>query len=168
MSANAWAIFATWLGTIASLAGAGIAIWQARRAKAQADRSEALRVTIEGRAVQGDLTEVDTLVTSACNAMSKYGPRGSVAALSGYEPIRDAESVQAVAQALDRHNYSLAIEIGPQCAEIRDGLNAALAEFAGREMPRDHLDTGRPIFLTLTSFSGNIQTALRRRLLAPE
>jgi hypothetical protein len=166
MSGSAWIDVATWLGTLASIVGAAVAVWQAKVAKKEADRATQLQATIIGRAMHVDLTEVDTSVTKAVTAMAKYGPRGNAAGLVGYEPGRDAGTVQEVIEVLDRHQAALLVEIGPDCGTLRNALVQKLGQFSAQADEAGHLARGRQIYLELTSFSGNVQTALRNKLLA--
>ena len=161
-----WNATGTWVGSLATAAATVFSWAQAGRAKREADRAETVRSTIAGRVAQTDLSEVDSLATAACDAMAKYGPQGTVATLSGYEPQSDAAAVQALTQALHRHNATLKAELGAECAQVRDRLNLELAAFSAQASPDLHLVEGRKVYFTIAAFAGNIQASLRKRLVA--
>lgn len=150
----------TWIGTAFSIIGAGIAIWQAWRARRAANQAEAARREIIGRYEHGELGALDGVLAAACRAMEKYGPGSRVATLRGTSPDSDANSVRAFTAALDRNTEMLNRTFGGPCADVRDRINALLDEFGASATADDRLPKGKAIYLEITTFSGNMKKAL--------
>lgn len=152
--------FATWVGTFFSVAGAGVAIWQAWQATNAAERAQRLRDEIAGRSAHSELSGLDGILAAACRAMDKYGPGRNPNSLRGISPHDDASAVRAFTAALDRHRDMLKKTFGESCDDVRDRLHAFLSDFASATDHSERQSTGCAIYLEMTTFSGNMKRAL--------
>lgn len=150
----------TWIGTIVSIIGAVIAIWQACRAKSAAKRAEEMRNEIAGKHAHSELSVLDGLLAAACKAMDKYGPGRNPNTLRGTKPDSDADAVRAFTAALDRHSALLTKAFGKPCNDVRDRVNGLLDEFAAAPSVVERLPKGSEIYQEITIFSGNIKQAI--------
>ena len=150
----------TWIGTAFSILGAGIAFWQARRARTAADKVEAARNQIVGRYQHGELGALNGVLSAALSAMDKYGPGSSVARLIGASADNDANAVRAFTAALDRNTEMLSKAFGGRCVQVRDRINRLLDEFGAAQTDDERLQRGKAIYLEISTFSGNIKKAL--------
>lgn len=157
----------TWIGTAFSILGAGIAIWQARRARSAAKRAEDARKEIVGRVQHGELGALDGVLAAACKAMDKYGPGRTEDSLIGTEPNGDGDAVRAFTAGLDRNRELLTKVFGNSCDDVRDRINNLLADFAAAGTVKRRLSKGREIYLEITTFSGNMKNALDNKAFQP-
>ncbi|MDG5750229.1 hypothetical protein P8R33_03830 [Qipengyuania sp. XHP0211] len=158
----------TWIGTAFSILGAGIAIWQAHRARTAAEKVEAARKQIVGRYQHGELGALDGVLSAALSAMEKYGPGSSVTRLIGASADSDANAVRAFTAALDRNTEMLTKAFGGHCVQVRDRINRLLDEFGAAQTDGGRLPKGKAIYLEISTFSGNIKKALDAGTFADE
>ena len=150
----------TWIGTIFSIIGAGIAIWQGIRAKNAAAHAEKMRNEIATKYVHRQLSSLDGLLSAACKAMDKYGPGRSASSLRGTSASADADAVRAFTAAFDRNRDTLRTTFGNHIDGVRDRLHRLLGEFASASTNTERLPKGCEIYLEITNFSGNMKQAL--------
>lgn len=150
----------TWIGTFFSIAGAAIAIWQSCEAQSAAQRAIEVRNEITSKHAHGELTELDGTLSAACKAMDKYGPGVSSLSRRGASPSSDAAAVRNFTAALDRHREVLREAFGEPCDDVRDRINRLLVEFGAAPDDTERLAKGRAIYLEVTTFSGNVKSAL--------
>lgn len=87
----------TWLtifGTIASIGGAGISIWQARVSKNAAKEAKKVRAELIDHRKASELTQIQTTCRKAQKSMEKYGPGSTPSSLIGVSRGKDAQDVQ--------------------------------------------------------------------------
>lgn len=159
-----WSDFGTWLGTLFSVAGAYIAIRQAREAKSFAENAKEIRDDIVSKHEHGELRNLDEVLTSAHRAMDKYGPGSKPTSRRGASPHEDAAKVRALTAALDRHREMLSQGFGTSCEGVRDRLNNLLTSFGVTEDADERNRCGLAIYLEITTFSGNVKHILDKKV----
>lgn len=87
-------LFLTILSAVASLLGAGIAIWHASKAKSAAREADSVKQQILDKRQTSELSKIQVSCRKAQNVMAKYGPASSLNSLSGVDPENDAKEVQ--------------------------------------------------------------------------
>lgn len=150
----------TWIGTIFSILGAAIAIWQAKQAVSAAKRAEQMRDEIAGKSAHTELSALDAMLTAACNAMDKYGPGAQPVRRRGASPDSDAATVRAFTAAMDRHHDLLAATFGGPCNAVRDRINGQLDQFAAAANDAARVQAGKEVYSEIIIFSGNMKRAI--------
>lgn len=84
----------TWLGTIASIVGAGISFWQSVRARSAADEAVRVKTQLVDHREASELTQLQTSCKKAQKSMEKYGPGSTPASLVGISHEKDAADLQ--------------------------------------------------------------------------
>ena len=154
----------TWLGTLFSIIGAAIAVWQSMQAKKAAKRAEEMRDEIAVKHEHSDLSGLDGVLAAACRAMDKYGPGVGSIVRRGASSEADAASVRAFTAGMDRHREMLTKAFGRPCDDLSERVNRLLGEFGEAATEADRLAKGREIYLEITMFSGNMKQALDGKL----
>ena len=112
-------LFWTIVSAVASLLGAGIAIWQASKAKSAAREAERVKEQILDHRQTSELSKIESSCRRAQNAMVKYGPASPLNSLLGVDPEHDAKEVQdfllLITEHRDyfKHNIALGITARP-------------------------------------------------------
>jgi hypothetical protein len=150
----------TWIGTFFSIAGAAVAIWQARQSATAAVQAKKMRDDIVGRNTQSELSDLGGGLKAALRALDKYGPGVGSDVRRGSSPESDAATVRALTAELALKREMLANRIGPKCEEVRVSLNALLAEFANAADDDQRRPFGLDIYNELSAFSGTLKSAL--------
>ena len=154
----------TWMGTLFSVVGAGIALRQANKAKTSADVATQKRNEIIEQYEHNELSGLDGVLLAACKAMDKYGPGVAASTRRGSSPQNDATRVRAFTAALDRNRDMLLKEFGDKADNVCRRLNILLSEFGSASSDAIRLEKGREIYLEITAFSGNVKHALDRKV----
>ena len=150
-------LFWTIVGAVASFLGAGIAIWQASRAKSAAREAEKVKEQILGQRQTSELSQIQSSCRKAQNAMAKYGPASSSNSLQGTDSEHDAKEVQDFLLLVTEHreyfkhtrwNYADSI-----CDKIHPMLNEFVDETEGEKLKAG----GTIILLELNKFSSIIK-----------
>lgn len=153
----------TWLGTVVSIVGAAVAIWQAWEAWRAARKAATIRDEIASTRAHLELNDFDKLLIAALQAMDKYGPGRKPSQLRGLSNVKDADAVRSLTAAMSRHEKLLSKSFGSKSGEVCDRLNAMLIEFGNATTTDDLIDHGRAIYTEISTLSGNLKGVLDDR-----
>lgn len=84
----------TLISAFASITGAGVSIWQARKAKTAAQEVKAARAQMIDHRKTSELAELQTFCQKAQKSMEKFGHGASSVSLNGIDPSREGKDVQ--------------------------------------------------------------------------
>jgi hypothetical protein len=152
-----------WLGTLASIGGAGISIWQALRSRSAADEAKRIRSQLVDRREASELAQVQTVCKKAQRSMEKYGPASVPSSLSGVSPGKDAQDVQEFCIILREHRAHFGARQpndADQFCEVLMPILSAFAQADGVSAMREH---GGLILTHLSSFAAVIKRQLDRK-----
>ena len=82
------------IGTIASIIGAIISVWQARKSKKSAIEAKQVKSQLLHHRKTSELAQLFALCKKSQVTMSKYGPASTPSSLQGIVPDNDAKEVQ--------------------------------------------------------------------------
>lgn len=153
----------TWVGTILSVVGAGVSIWQAIRSKSAATEARRIRSLLIDHRETSELSQIQASCRKAQKSMDKYGP-GSVADnLHGVSPANDARDVQEFILCLQEQRAHFGETQPNDVDKFCDVLLPLLDEFAQALDPVLLRDKGKQIVIQLSGFSAVIKLHLDRK-----
>ena len=151
----------TIVGAVASVLGAGIAIWQASKAKSAAREAERVKEQILDHRQTSELSKIQSGCRRAQNAMTKYGPASPLSSLSGVDPEHDAKEVQDFLLLITEHRDYFKHSIKPNLLNEADSLcnkiHPMLKEFVDEPGGEKFKNSGTKILLKLNQFSSIIK-----------
>ncbi len=145
------------LGAVASLAGAYVAIRQARRARRAADEAEEVRRQVVTRRQVGELSKIHTMLERATKTMSKYGSTSGSIGLRGTSPDRDAQDVQEFALTLKEHIGLFENGNATEAEETYRSLRTLLEQFSSATTDDRRRAVGTAILHKLADFSPHLK-----------
>ncbi len=147
----------TIVGTVASLLGAGIAIWQSIKASASAREAEKIKNQIIGHRTVSELSQLQARCKKAQNSMAKYGPGSPSNSLKGVEPENDAGDVQEFLLVVKEHRDYFKARRKNQADILFDAINPLLNEFSDETNPLKQKELGTKILLHISDFTAVIK-----------
>ena len=154
-------LFWTILGAVASLFGAGIAIWQASKAKSAAREVDRVKKQILDHRQTSELSKIQGSCRKAQNAMAKYGPASSLNSLSGVDPEHDAKEVQdfllLITEHLDYFKNKFKPDLWNEADSLCNKIHPMLNEFVDETEGKRRKANGTKILLELNQFSSTIK-----------
>ena len=154
-------LFWTIVGVVASLLGAGIAIWQASKAKSAAREAKRVKEQILDHRQTSELSKIQSNCRKAQNAMAKYGPASSINSLSGVDSEHDAKEVQDFLLLITEHRDYFKHRIKPnlwnEADSLCDKMHPMLNEFVDETEGKKLKISGTKILLELNQFSSTIK-----------
>jgi hypothetical protein len=147
----------TIVGTLASLLGAGIAIWQSVKAKASANEAERIKNQIFGYRATSELSQLQAGCKKAQNSMSKYGPGSPSSSLKGVEPENDARDVQEFLLLVKEYREYFKERRRNQADSLCDAINPLLKDFSDETNPQKQKDLGTQILFLVSDFTSVIK-----------
>lgn len=153
----------TWIGTVVSIIGAGISIWQAIKSKSAATEACRIRSLLIDHRETSELSQIQASCRKAQKSMEKYGP-GSVADnLHGISPANDARDVQEFVLYLREQRDHFGRNPPNEVDNLCDLLLPLLDEFAQAADPMMLRDKGKQIVIHLSGFSSVIKLRLDQK-----
>lgn len=151
----------TIVGAVASLLGAGIAIWQASKAKSAANEAKSVKEQILDHRQISELSKIQSSCRKAQNAMAKYGPASSLNSLSGLDPEHDAKEVQdfllLITENRDYFKHNIKPNLWNEADSLSDKIHPILIEFVDETEGKKLKASGTKILLELNQFSSTIK-----------
>ena len=157
-------LFWTIVGTIASLIGAIIAIWQASKAKSAASEAERVKEQIIDHRQTYELSNIQISCKKAQKIMAKYGPASSTNSLSGIDSEDDAKEVQEflllVTEHRDYFKHKLKPELWNEADALCNKIHPIINELVDDSESKAVKERGTKILLELNKFSSIIKNLI--------
>ena len=150
----------TLIGTIASIGGAAVSIWQASVSRSAADEAIRVRAQLIDHREASELTHVQTLCKKAQKSMEKYGPGSVPSSLAGVSSANDAADVQEFVVGLKEQRAHFGSGKPNEADQFCDVLTPILDRFAQAVSPQDMREHGKNIVIHLSSMSASIKRQL--------
>jgi hypothetical protein len=150
----------SWAGTLASIGGAGISIWQASQSRSAADEAIRIRAQLVDHREASELAHVQTVCKKAQKSMEKYGPGSVPSSLVGISPDSDAADVQEFIVCLKEQRAHFGATRSNEADQFCDVLTPLLDKFAQANSPELLREHGKQIVVHLSS----IAAAIKRQL----
>jgi hypothetical protein len=158
-----WTIFNI-VGTIASIGGAGISIWQANNAQTAAKKAKEIKEQFIALRSSSDAAELQAFLRKAIKSMEKFGPASVPANLRGITPSKEAQDVQEF-MAMLKQDRALFGKANPNIADQScEKLGIALNEFAQSQNEADLRTNGSKLYIILMEISPSIKTLMDAKL----
>ena len=154
-------------GSVGSIIGAAIAVWQAHRAVKAASKAESLRDEIVKRTSSGELGELESLLSLALRRMAAYSPGRTAKSLSGRNSNDDADAVSDFKTKLMQISSIVDDEFNNACQQLFNALNTELIAFGNASNDTIRLRHGNAIHSLLVTFSNHLHTARTSKQFAP-
>jgi len=151
------------IGTIASLGGAGIAIWQATRARSAANEAERIRSLLIDQRKTSELSQIQTVCKIALRAMEKYGPASAPSIFVGASPVSDATFVQNVLLLLREYRDLFGSKVPNKADEFCDVITPLLDSFSGSTDWESWRQYGKQIVIHLSTFLSVVKRTLEHK-----
>lgn len=145
--------FLTILGTLASLVGMAISIYQAKKAKSAADEATLIKTQLIKHRETSELSQVQALCRKAQNAMAKYGPGSGLNSLKGIKHQNDSQEVQEFMFFIKEHREYFDDENKNKADLIYDSILNPLAEFSTAKDTHKIKELGNDILLKINEFT---------------
>jgi hypothetical protein len=150
---------------VASIIGAILSIWQARKSKRSADRAQEIKEQIISNKETSELTELRDCLQQAKRSMEKFGPGAIPSNLAGISPlIREVQDVQGFYEILKLYRCLFG-QTTPNKADIfSEDLRIALESYAQSENNQEILENGKNVYILLIGFSSEVKLLLDEKL----
>lgn len=152
----------TVIGTVASVGGAGVAIWQAGLSKSAASRAEDARDELIERRETAELAQLQVVFKKALRSMEKYGPGSVPTSISGVSQANDAADVQELIIVLREHRAHFGTSFMNEADALCGRITPLLDEFA-KAAVEELRNRGGRVFLELSTFSAVIKKRLDKK-----
>jgi hypothetical protein len=151
----------TWVGTVASLGGAGVSLWQSLKSRSAAEEAERIRSQLIDHRKAVELAQVQATCRKAQKSMEKYGPGSVPSSLAGIiSQEKDAGDVQEFIVVLREHREHFGARqpnvVDQFCKTLTPVLNA-FAQATDHVLWREH---GSQIVIHLSSIAADIKKRL--------
>ncbi len=156
--------FWTAIGTVASVLGAAVSIWQARRARSAAQQASRIRRELAGRREASELGSLEACCRRAQARVTKYGPAASPDSLRGIDRSADAGVVQEFVLLLREHRQYFGPRTPNAADELCSTVEVALRSFARAGDSEAGAVAGSEILLALSSFLPRLKRAHETKL----
>lgn len=159
-------VVATWIGTLASLIGAGYAFKQAGDAKDAASEAKRVQASLVDHRKAAELAELQNACRHALKALSRYGPGAVPESLKGASTSADAKEIQDFLVAVKEQRAHFDSK-QPNEADVFYSDSTPQLESLARAVTVEQMcEAGGRLFVLLTSFSAVIkrQADLRREM----
>ena len=150
----------SWVGTLASLGGAGISVWQASQSRSAADEAIRIRAQLIDHREASELAHVQAVCKKAQKSMEKYGPGSVPSSLVGISPASDAVDVQEFIVCLKEQRAHFGNAQANEADQYCEVLTPLLDKFAQAGSPQKLREFGKQIVVHLSS----IAAAIKRQL----
>lgn len=150
-------VWLTIIGTLASLLGAGIAIWQSIQAKAFASQAERIKNQLIGYRATSELSQLQAGCKKAQNSMAKYGPGSPSSGLKGVEPENDARDVQEFLLLVKEYREYFKERKRNQADALCEAINPLLKNFSDETNPLKQKELGTEILFHISDFTSVIK-----------
>jgi hypothetical protein len=150
----------SWVGTAASIGGAGISLWQASQSRNAADESIRIRAQLVDHRQASELAQVQAVCKKALKSMEKYGPGSVPSSLTGISPDSDAAAVQDFILCLNEQRAHFGTSRPNEADQFCDVLTPLLDMFAQADSTELLRENGKQIVVHLSSFSAAIKRLL--------
>lgn len=150
----------SWVGTVASIGGAGISLWQASQSRDAADEAIRIRAQLVDHRQASELAQVQTVCKKAQKSMEKYGPGSVPSSLAGISPVSDAGDVQEFILCLKEQRAHFGTTRPNEADQFCDVLTPLLDRFAQANSPELLRENGKQIVVHLSSFAAAIKRQL--------
>jgi hypothetical protein len=150
----------TWVGTVASIGGAVISIWQASQSRTAADEAIRIREQLVGHREASELAQVQAICKKAQKSMEKYGPGSVPSSLIGISPKTDAADLQEFILYLKEQRAHFGAGRPNEADQFCEILTPLLDKFAQADSPDFLREYGKQIVIHLST----IAAAIKRQL----
>lgn len=152
----------TIIGSIASIIGAIISLFQASRSKNSAEEAEKVKNHLISHRVSNELVTIQASCKQAVTSMEKYGPAATSSSLQGVNHQRDAKDVQdflqAIAENREHFEHGTENDADRMCTE----LNPVLDQFSQAQTAVQLKEEGKKIYLSLLNFLSIMKRSIDR------
>ncbi len=149
-----------WSGTIASLGGAGVSLWQAARSRRAAAEATRIRSQLIDHREASELAQVQTVCKRAQKSMAKYGPGSVMSNLVGISPASDAADVQEFIVCLKELRAHFGLARQNEADQFCDVVTPLLDRFAQAESTEALRENGKQLVVHLSTISAAIKKQL--------
>ena len=157
-----WGFVGTWVGVAASIIGAAIALWQARKSRNSAETAVAIAKHLKEHKEISEIAKLQQNCQNTIKGMEKYGS-SSPESLLGVNKEKDAIDVQTFITILFEHtNYFYNKYETNQATETAKHLEDVLKKFVEETDIKKARPFGREILKTLNRFSAIIKNKIEK------
>lgn len=149
-----------WVGTLASLGGAWVSLWQASQSRTAADEAIRIRSQLVDHREASELAHVQAVCKKAQKSMEKYGPGSVPSSLMGISPASDAADVQDFWVCLKEQRAHFGKALPNEADQFCDVLTPLLDKFAQATEPQPLREHGKQIVVHLSSIAAVIKKQL--------
>jgi hypothetical protein len=151
------------IGTVTSIASAGIAVQQARLSRSSADIALQARNELIAKRETAELSQLQAMCKQAQRAMEKYGPGSVPSSLTGISPEDDAKKVQEFMLLITEMKAYFGNNSPNEADEFLRNLGPLLDSFARSSEPKDLRQHGTLILISLSTMTAVIKKYLDNR-----
>lgn len=145
------------LGTLASLLGAAVAVWQAKRSRDAAHEAEAVRKQLVNRRKTSELAQLHAACKRAQKVMVKYGAGSTPAALEGISPRNDAAEVQDFILSVREHRELFGCARPNQADQFCQVVESLLADFTEAQTTETLRKNGKQLLQHINNMTSIIK-----------
>lgn len=160
MDAMSWTAI---IGTIASIGGAGVSIWQARNSRNAAEESKLVRAQLIDHRKASELAQLQAVCKRAQKSMEKYGPGSVPSSLTGISPENDAHDVQEFMLLINENRSHFGSKNPNEADEFCEKLRPVLNDFAQASESTDLRRYGTQVLLHLSNMTPIIKKHLEAK-----
>ncbi len=151
------------IGTLASVGGAGISIWQARCSRTAAEEAKQVRAQLVDHRKASELSQLLTVCKKAQRSMEKYGPGSVPSSLQGISPQNDAQDAQEFMLLLKENRGHFGTKTPNEADEFCEKLTQSLNLFAQATQSEGLRIHGTEVLLHLNNMTSIIKKQLDTR-----
>ena len=141
----------TIIGTLASIGGGIVAVWQAKRSKKSADYAERVEKQLTRYDKISELTQLNVACKRAQQSMEKYGPASKPSNLRGVSGENDAKNVQDFLLLLRENRLHFGSKKQNEADQFYETINPLLEKFTRSKTNEQLINSGKPVLLHLNS-----------------
>ena len=151
----------TWVGTLVTLGGTGVSVWQAWKSRSAAEEAKRIRSQLIDHREAAELAQVQAVCKRALKSMEKYGPASTPSSRVGISPGSDAGDVQDFIVILREHRAHFGARQPNEADAFCETLTPLLEAFAQANDNSAVLHKNGALLMThLSSFAAVIKRQL--------
>ena len=148
------------IGTIASIVGAIISLWQAKKSKTSAIEASQIRSQLLHHRKTSELAQLLALCRKVQKKMVKYGPASTKTSLQGIVPDNDAKEVQDFILLLKENRSFFQKKQTNDADSFCENMNVLISEFVQSDDKQNLKKIGTEILLKINSMLSIIRKKL--------
>lgn len=152
--------FLNLIGTIASIGGAWLSLYQASKSRSAADEAIKVRDRLVGNREASEIAQLQGVCKKALKSMEKYGPGSVPSSLIGVVPDNDSNDLQEFILSLSEHRNLFGISESNEAVQFCDIVTPLLNAFAKSTTLEKRRKLGTQLVMHLSNMSSIIKKLL--------